>query len=300
MARRSGAASGPTINDLAQRLGVHKSTVARAMNPARRRLIGAELLLRVEAAAREPGWRPKRAAAALSTGRSRTVGVLLPDITNPVFPPMLRGIEDALDREGCFALPAVTSDAMPGMRLAVHHLVGLGHRRIAHLAGPAGFSTGQARRIGFQQALKTHGPAPAALLACAAYSIEAGAAGMAQLLVPAKTARRTRRTRARDGAAPAFTAVVAANDLLTLGALQVLQQHGLAVPQAMSLMGHNDMPLLAQTSPPLCSVRIQHDEMGFRAARLLLEALQGVPGTASTLVLQPTLVVCGSTGPAPV
>src|SRR5688500_2160019 len=79
---------GPTINHLAQHLGVHKSTVSRAMDPARRHLIGTELLARVESAARELGWRPNRAAAALSTGRSRTVGVLLPDITNPVFPPI--------------------------------------------------------------------------------------------------------------------------------------------------------------------------------------------------------------------
>jgi LacI family transcriptional regulator len=355
MARKSMATSGPTINDLALHLGVHKSTVSRAMDPARRHLIGADLLQRVEAAARELGWRPNRAAAALSTGRSRTVGVLLPDITNPVFPPILRGIEDALDAQGYFALlantarreggtaaaqaavermlaqrvegflvatalrddawldglrkggarivlvnrtndshdgrgllPAVTSDDMLGMRLAVDHLVGLGHRRIAHLAGPPGFSTGLARRIGFEQALREHGLVPAAVVECSAYAIEAGAAAMGALL-PLLTQ-----------APPAFTAVVAANDLIALGALQVLQARGIAVPQAMSLIGHNDMPLLDQLSPPLTSVRIQHYEMGFRAARMLLEALQGVPGMASTLVLRPELVVRGSTAAVPV
>ena len=344
MARKTAAAAGPTINDLALHLGVHKSTVSRAMDPARRHLIGADLLQRVEAAARELGWRPNRAAAALSTGRSRTVGVLLPDITNPVFPPILRGIEDALDAEGYFALlantarrdggtaaaqaavermlaqrvegfiiatalredawleglrlngtrivlvnrtsdtqalPAVTSDDALGMRLAVDHLLEHGHRRIAHLAGPEGYSTGMARRLGFEQALRTHGLQPAAVEACDSYSIEAGDAAMSRLLA----------------AGSPFTAVVAANDLLALGALQALQRHGVAVPQSMSLIGHNDMPLLAQISPPLTSVRIQHYEMGYRAARMLLEALQGVPGTASTLVLRPELVVRGSTGP---
>src|SRR4051812_6379369 len=210
----------PTINDLAQRLGVHKSTVSRAMDPQRRHLIGADLLQRIEAAAREIGYRPNHTAAALSTGRSKTIGVLLPDITNPVFPPILRGIEDALDAEGYFALlantarpdgaasalqtavermqaqrvegfvvatavrdddwleglrrsgarivlvnrtdgrghlPAVISDDMLGMRLAVDHLVGLGHERIVHLAGPAALSTGLARRLGFEQALLAHG-----------------------------------------------------------------------------------------------------------------------------------------------
>ncbi len=355
MARKPVAVAGPTINDLARHLGVHKSTVSRAMDPARRHLIGAELLQRVEAAARELGWRPNRAAAALSTGRSRTVGVLLPDITNPVFPPILRGIEDALDAAGYFGLlantarreggpaaaqqvaqtavermlaqrvegfivatalrddawldglrasgarivlvnrthekpdgrgllPAVVSDDMLGMRLAVDHLVALGHRRIAHLAGPSGLSTGLARRIGFEQALHGHGLQPAALAECPAYDIAAGAAAMAQLL-PAH-------------AAPAFTAVVAANDLIALGALQVLHARGIDVPRALSLIGHNDMPLLDQISPPLTSVRIQHYEMGFRAARLLLEDLQGVPGSASMLVLRPELVLRGSTAPA--
>lgn len=356
MARKSPASTGPTINDLAQHLGVHKSTISRAMDPARRHLIGSELLLRVETAARELGWRPNRAAAALSTGRSRTVGVLLPDITNPVFPPILRGIEDALDAEGYFALlantarreggqaaaqaavermlaqrvegfivatalrddawleglraggarvvlvnrtndarsgraalPAVTSDDMLGMQLAVDHLAGLGHTRIAHLAGPANFSTGLARRIGFERALQAHGLQPAGLAPCSAYSIEAGAEGMRELLAL--------RPRARG-----FTAVVAANDLIALGALQVLQAEGVEVPQQVSLIGHNDMPLLDQLRPPLSSVRIQHYEMGLQAARLLLAALRGdgLDGeAASTVVLRPELVVRGSTAAAP-
>ncbi len=367
MARSKLASAGPTIHDIALHLGVHKSTVSRAMDPARRHLIGTELLRKVEAASRELGWRPNRAAAALSTGRSRTVGVLLPDITNPVFPPILRGIEDALDAEGYFALlantarhdggvaaaqmavermqaqrvegflvatalrddawldslrrsgarivlvnrtndggdaagagpgpaqlPAVISDDRLGMRLAVDHLVALGHTRIAHLAGPPGYSTGQARRVGFEQALQAHRLKPAGIVDCAAYSIEAGDAAMAQLLA-AKPRGRARAV----GGGPAFTAVVAANDLIALGALQVLQRAGLAVPQQVSLIGHNDMPLLAQLSPPMTSVRIQHYEMGYRAARLLLEALRDVPGTASTVVLRPELVVRGSTAAAP-
>lgn len=342
----------PTIDDLAQRLGVHKSTVSRAMDPQRRHLIGAELLQRIEAAAREIGYRPNRAAAALATGRSKTVGVLLPDITNPVFPPILRGIEDALDAEGYFALlantagregaaqaavermqaqrvegfvvatalrddawleglrksgaaivlvnrsdgrgrlPEVVNDDAFGMRLAVDHLVGIGHRGIAHLAGPAQLSTGFARRAGFEQALRAHGLEPAAIVECDAYSIEAGERAMAALLDGAAATRRT--------AAHAVTATVAANDLLALGALQALHRRGIAVPQAMSLVGHNDMPLLDQISPPLSTVRIQHYEMGFRAARLLLDVLRGVPGSAeAAVVLRPQLVLRGSTAAPP-
>lgn len=333
----------PTIHDLAQHLGVHKSTVSRAIDPARRHLISAELLQRVEAAVRELGYRPNHAAAALSTGRSKTIGVLLPDITNPVFPPILRGIEDALDAEGYFALlantarrddaaqtavermqaqrvegflvatavrddawleglrksgarivlvnrtdgrgelPAVISDDMLGMRLAVDHLLALGHQRIAHLAGPGSFSTGLSRRIGFEQALREQGLEAAAVVDCAAYSVQAGLAAMHELLAKKRGKR-------------AFTAVVAANDLIALGALQALRERGVVVPGEVSVIGHNDMPLLDQVNPPLSSVRIQHYEMGLRAARLLLEQLRATPGSVdATVVLRPTLVVRAST-----
>ena len=342
----------PTIDDLAAHLGVHKSTVSRAMDPARRHMISAPMLQRVEAAARELGYRPNLAAATLSTGRSRTVGVLLPDITNPVFPPILRGIEDALDARGYFALlantarrddaaqqavqrmqqqrvegfviasatrddawleglrktgttivlvnrtdgrgalPAVVSDDAVGMQLAVDHLVALGHRRIAHLAGPAALSTGLARRLGFERSLAAHGLAPAGVVDCAAYAIDAGAAAMRTLL---DGAARTRRARAAG-----FSAVVAANDLIALGALQVLRERGVAVPQQVSVVGHNDIPLLDQISPPLTTVRIQHYQMGFRAAQLLLDALDGSPGSdAATVMLRPELVVRASTAPPP-
>ena len=65
---------------------------------------------------------------------------------------------------------------------------------------------------------------------------------------------------ARRRGKTSFTAVVAANDLIALGALQVRKGRGISVPEQVSLIGHNDMPLLEQISPPLTSVRIQHYE----------------------------------------
>jgi LacI family transcriptional regulator len=354
------SATGPaTLDDIARHLGVHKSTVSRAMDPARRHLISPELLRRVETAVRELGYRPNRAAAALSTGRSRTVGVLLPDITNPVFPPILRGIEDALHAEGYFALlantggsdsvaqaalermqaqrvegllvatavrddgwldavrasgmpivlvnrsdgrgllPAVVSDDMLAMRLAVDHLVALGHRHIAHLAGPAQLSTGLARRIGFEQALRNHGLQAAGIAEGTAYAVGAGEAAMRHLLAQRGAPPAAGRGRGKAAAAAApWTAVVAANDLMALGALQALKQAGLAVPQQVSLVGHNDMPLLEHVTPPLSSVRIQHHAMGQRAAQLLLDRLAGRGGHGdATLMLRPELVLRASTAP---
>jgi LacI family transcriptional regulator len=191
----------------------------------------------------------------------------------------------------------VVSDDALGMRLAVDHLMALGHRRIAHLAGPAALSTGQARRLGFEQAMAAHGASPAAMAECMAYSIEAGDAAMTELL--AELLAVSPGSRRLSQARPAFSAVVAANDLIALGALQALRRAGVDVPDAVSIVGHNDMPLLDQVNPPLTTVRIQHYEMGFRAARLLLEALRGVPGSASTVVLRPELVLRASTAAVP-
>jgi LacI family transcriptional regulator len=185
--------------------------------------------------------------------------------------------------DGRGELPAVISDDMLGMRLAVDHLVALGHRRIVHLAGPGSFSTGLSRRIGFEQALRAQALEPVAVLECAAYAVEAGHAAMLELLAKKRGKR-------------AFSAVVAANDLIALGALQALRERAVPVPAEVSVIGHNDMPLLAQVNPPLSSVRIQHYEMGFRAARLLLEQLCGTPGSVdATVVLRPTLVLRAST-----
>ncbi len=111
------------------------------------------------------------------------------------------------------------------------------------------------------------------------------------------------RSHSGDGlraAKPGFTAVVAANDLIALGALAWLKQHRIAVPGDVSLIGHNDMPLLDQIDPPLTSVRIQHYEMGFRSARLLLDTLRQVPGSQeATILLRPQLILRKSTAAPP-
>lgn len=95
-----------TLAGLAQHLELHPSSVSRALDPSRRHLISPQVVQRVERAAQSLGYTPNRAAAALRTGKSHCVGILLPDITNPVFPPILRGIEDGLREGGFFTLVA--------------------------------------------------------------------------------------------------------------------------------------------------------------------------------------------------
>ncbi|HYP70775.1 MAG TPA: LacI family DNA-binding transcriptional regulator [Variovorax sp.] len=333
-----------TIRDVAQAAGVHVSTVSRALNPAKRALISEEVLRVVEAAAQRLGYRPNRAASALRTGRTHTIGVLVPDITNPVFPPILQGIEASAAARGYFVfvanvadpalappivermlaqqvdglvnaiarrddpllaylsrvgmhtvlvnradesgrLPAVVSDDRLAMKLAVEHLVGLGHKRIAHLAGPQQVPTGVGRRQGFEQALRDHGLAPANVVECESYSREAGRAAMHKLL-------------AAPGKRP--QALVCCNDLVALGAYDELRRQGIRVPQDISVTGHNDMPLVDMVEPPLTTIRLPHRELGWRAAEMLFDEIEGRSLSATTVVLRPELVVRASTqAPAP-
>ncbi len=339
----------PTLVALARHLQLHPSSVSRALDPARRHLISADVVSRVQQAADALGYRPNRAAAALRTGKSHCVGVLLPDITNPVFPPILRGIEDGLREGGFFTLvanaggsdqathdlmqrmlaqgvdgvvlatasrqdrllpllqktgtpvvlvnridaqgicSAVVSDDLSGMAQSVEHLVALGHRHIAHLAGPQSLSTGERRQLGFHAAMAQAQLAVEWLETCDAYSIEAGYAACQRLLTRLQQAPRL----------PPFTAIVACNDLVALGAIDALRAVGLRVPHDMSVTGHNDMPLMDRVEPALTTVRIQHYEMGHAAARLLMQAMDKPEHTDTTMVLRPKLVVRDSTTTVP-
>jgi LacI family transcriptional regulator len=93
-----------TIRDVARVAKVHPGTVSRALNEETRALVNPETAERVMQIAEELGYRPNRIARGLKTSRSHTVGVLIPDITNPLFPPILRGIEDRLDEAGYTSL----------------------------------------------------------------------------------------------------------------------------------------------------------------------------------------------------
>ena len=186
------------------------------------------------------------------------------------------------------ALPAVAPDDRAGAGLAVEHLAALGHRRIAHLGGPQHLSTGHQRHLGYLDALRAAG-------------LEADrAAGSLQ--------RRLHRGRGRTApagelldAAPGITAIVAANDLLALGCYDVLEERGLSSPVDLSVVGFNDMPFADRFHPPLTTVRIPHREIGLAAGGLLLELLGEPEPEARTrqLLLAPSLVVRGSTGPPP-
>lgn len=320
---------------------VHRSTASRALNPATRHLVGAEAISRIEAAAESLGYRRDSLAASLRTGRTMLVGVMVPDIVNPVFAPILQGIETALAQRGYSALvanagndparqrivaghlishrvdglilataadhdptvslardagipvilvnraerisrvPAVISDDHAGMHLAVQHLVSIGHRRIGHIAGPAHLSTGAQRLDGFRAAMQEAGLPADAVVTAPAYRRSAGALATIELLEQ-----------------HTLTAIVAANDMLALGAYRALAARGLRCPDDISVVGHNDMPLVDQVAPPLTTIRIDPLQLGARAAELMLAWLEhnDAPPALRHVTL-PTLVLRGSTRP---
>jgi len=333
-----------TLADVARAAGVHPGTASRALNGEALGQVSSRTIQRVKEAARRLGYVPDPLARGLRANRSFVVGVVIPDLTNPLFPPIVRGTEEVLSGQGytalladtdndpererqlvsalvarrvdglivatarlahpllaelaadglamvlvnrmtdTVALPSVTTDDAAGIAEAVEHLVGLGHRRIAHLAGPPSLSTAQARLEAFQVAIRRHRlPAgPDLVVAAAAFAIDAGAAAARQL----PTGRR------------APTAVVAANDLLAIGCYEAMAEQGRRVPDDVSVVGFNDMLLVDKLTPPLTTVHVSQFELGRQAARMLLTVLQDPTSATGRLLLPATLVVRGSTARA--
>ena len=332
----------PTIRDVAARAGVHPATASRALNPALAGRTTETTTRKVTRAARDLGYKADPAARSLRTRRSGFVGVVVPDLTNPVLPPIVRGIEEVLwqadlacllgdtdnsrEREAALvddlrarrceglivatatrtsatvaglagdelptvlvtretderSLPLAAGDDAAGVEAAVRHLVGLGHERIAHVTGPLDLSTTVRREAAFRAALAQAGVTQEPVVIHGeAFTVPAGRRLTSELL--------------RSG--PDLTAILAGNDMIALGCYEALAEAGLRCPDDVSVAGHNDMPLMAQVSPPLTTVAIPQRELGAEAARMLLARLNG-DATGSARRLLPTrLVVRGSTAP---
>jgi LacI family transcriptional regulator len=100
-----------TLREVAKTAGVHISTVSRALDPNSRHLINSEIVSRIVKISRELDYRRNAAAFSLKTSQTRTIGVIIPDITNAIFPPIIRGIEDSLATGGYLAIVGNTDGA---------------------------------------------------------------------------------------------------------------------------------------------------------------------------------------------
>src|SRR3954469_17114814 len=100
----------PTLRDVAEAAGGHAATASRALNPETRSMVNSDTARRVLRAAETLGYQPNPIARSLKTSKSGTIGVVLPDLTNPLFPPIVRGIEDVLGPAGYSALIVSTDN----------------------------------------------------------------------------------------------------------------------------------------------------------------------------------------------
>ncbi|HEX2155052.1 MAG TPA: LacI family DNA-binding transcriptional regulator [Acidimicrobiia bacterium] len=114
----------PTLRDVAERAGVHPATASRALNPALPGRISPETTRKVQEAARVLGYRPDPAARSLRTRRSGVVGVVVPDLMNPVLPPIVRGIEETLWEVGLACLLADTDNRSDREEAFVEEMLG--------------------------------------------------------------------------------------------------------------------------------------------------------------------------------
>ncbi|WP_116176253.1 LacI family DNA-binding transcriptional regulator [Kutzneria buriramensis] len=318
--------------DVAREAGVHPGTASRALNPNARGEVSRQTVRRVERAAHLLGYLPNTVARGLRTSRSLVVALVVPDITNPLFPYIVRGAEQVLveagytlvltdtnndpgrersqvaamraggvdgfivatarwqdpvlDELAAAAVPTVLvnrrnqscsfpyfgTDDRHGIDLCVDHLKQLGHRSILHLAGPADTSTGRERASAFRQAMRARRlPTARAVVNCSSFTEQAGAAAVNTVLAQGFS----------------FTAIVAGNDLLAIGALEALTARGIECPRDVSITGYNDVDFMRRLTPAFTTVRVPLNKMGALAARTLLGWLGGTEPELGAKVLLP-------------
>lgn len=181
-------------------------------------------------------------------------------------------------------LPTVCSDDVRGAALVADHLADLGHERVVQILGPAQAATFRNRARGFDTASELRGvevlPRLEALHATAAEGRRLGG----ELL-----ARST----------PRPTAIFAHNDSIALGAVQALREHGLRVPEDVSVVGYNDTTMAQDFSVPLTTVRYPATDVGHQAGTLALQLIDGTDGPKKPIMFPPQLVVRASSAPPP-
>ncbi|MCU4745186.1 MULTISPECIES: LacI family DNA-binding transcriptional regulator [Streptomyces] len=333
------------LADIAAQAGVSEATVSRVLNG--RPGVAAATRESVLAALDLLGYERPARLAKRSAG---LVGLITPELENPIFPAFAQVIGQALTRQGYtpvlatqtpggstedeltgmlvergvagiifisglhadtsadveryerlrgngvpFVLvngfaprvraPFVSPDDRAAMRLAMSHLISLGHRRIGLALGPARFVPVQRKIEGFLRGavedLGTPQDEARGLIEHSLFTLEGGQAAATALLERG------------------CTAVICASDMMALGAIRAARQRGLAVPGEVSVIGYDDSPLIAFTDPPLTTIRQPVPAMGQAAVRALLEEIGGTPTPHSEFVFLPELVVRGSTATAP-
>lgn len=315
-----------TIYDVAERAGVSPATVSRVFNGTS---VSAEKVAAVRRAAADLDFTPNRAARMLRTQSSEVIALVIPDIENPYFTEMARGVEDvaseagfsvvlcnsdaqiakeatylriaiaenmsgviiataseesdlggilatgrpvvAVDRSTNYDIDGVTMANRAAGTSATQSLIDAGYRRIAYIGGPAHIDTAAERAAGWRSALATAqcGDDLGDLVRFATYRVDGGRAAMEELLALPDPP----------------DAVVAGNNLIGVGAIQVLTEHGLTPPQVgVAVIG--SLPFTTLSPTAVTVVRLPARHMGVTAAQMLLQRIKGDTQPARSVVLR--------------
>ncbi|MEO3743447.1 LacI family DNA-binding transcriptional regulator [Plantactinospora sp. B5E13] len=334
---RTGADRAPaTIGRVAEAAGVSRATVSRVMNGSP--TVAPDLAARVRAVAEAMDYQPSPVARSLALGRTSTVSLIVPDLANPMFQDVLRGLSQAAGTYGHRLLVAESNE-----NVAEEAILAVEARRrsdglvLASSRVPEPELRALSERLAPLVLLNRELPGStvpslsvdyaAGINAIVEHLRELGHRRLAYLAgPPASTSDRDRRVALRtawatdpgcqlseldcgstfdDGHAAAravvgtgATAVVAFNDMVAFGAMSGLHELGLAVPGDISVTGFDDIPFARYTNPPLTTASIPRNELGRQAWDRLWALLDGGPA-GHNVRFQPRLLVRESTGPAP-
>ena len=326
-----------TIADVAAHAGVSQASVSRVLNG--KQTVDPAIVQRVQASIATLGYSPSVAARSLVHGRNDTIAMVVPDLENPLFQGILKGLSLAAASDGyrvlvadtaeqvddeeaiaiearhrCDAIvlcaprmpeqrlrrlvaqvapvvvvnrplpdadvPIVGVDYVRGIRDLVEHLLGLGHRHLAYVSGPATSASNAERLRGVEEAEQVH-PDLRIDVVPGGSRLEDGYA-LAEAVLGARD----------DGA----TAVIAFNDLVALGLMTRLRQLGIDVPRDLSIAGFDDVPMAGFATPSLTSMSVPRGEIGAQVWARLRTLIAGGPIEHSVLY-RPRLEARESTGP---
>ena len=331
-----------TITDVATLAGVSTATVSRVLNENPR--VNPEMARRVKEAIAELGYRPSPAARTLRTQQSRVWALLIPDVRNPFFTEMVRGIEDVAYTAGYSLIlcntdedsekertylelalaervtgiilapthpptsslaeviendvPIVTVDRkvdgydldhvvvnnVAGAEQAVEHMLECGYGRLGCISGPLETTTGQERLAGFRRGIERNGAqVDDSLVQVGDFREASGTRAMERLL---------QLDRPPD-------AVLVANNLMTLGALEAVLNAGFRIPDQIAIIGFDDSPWNVLSRPSITSIAQPTYELGTETSRLLMSRIEGYTGPAREVMLSPTLRIRSSTTSQP-
>ncbi len=325
-----------TVEEIAKLAGVSKATVSRVLNGVPEG-VGLETRMRVQTVIDKMGYSIDRSGLANRTMKSRSIALVIPDITNPFFADIAKAVEAQakqedyivilvntdfseenemkclaslvakkidgiilvpsgvhsrtehqlpakygipmilLDRKltGDYRLSGVYSDNEYASFRACEMMIGNGSNRIAYLSGPLGVSTSTERFEGYQLALKQYGIAyNPHLVKHGNYTVESGYNAVLEL----------------ERAGEKYGAIIAANDMMALGALKALKEFSYKVPEEVELIGFDNISFSQYCDPPLSTIQQPTLEMGVKAIKMLLKIIDGEP-IGESVRLQPRILM---------